>query len=80
MFVVGTIYSYNYFVIRAHLQYVGKYSDGKLPLWIKEPHFVADPTHRVKVVAKQFFAIFCYFQSPSGSIQCQQGHVQGPQE
>ena len=33
----------------------GKRDKGKLPTWIFEPSFVADPTHRKKVVSKKFF-------------------------
>ena len=55
-FVIGTICSDDDSVMRAHLQHVSNHRDGKLPTWIREPEFFADPTHRIKVVA-HFYAL-----------------------
>ena len=47
-------------VMRAHLRH--KKSDhkkdkGKLPIWVHEPTFMADPGHRIKSVVKHFYKL-----------------------
>ena len=47
-------------VMRAHMRH--KKSDhkkdkGKLPIWVPEPTFMADPGHRIKSVCKHFYKL-----------------------
>ena len=64
-FIVDVIVSDNYSTMRAVLKnpLIGgrgrflKTSKGKLDEEIPEPSFLADPSHRVKVVAKHIFSI-----------------------
>ena len=59
-FVMHWIVSDDDSVMRAHCKYrrsTNKKDKGKLPLWIKEPEFKADPGHRKKTVAKKFYAL-----------------------
>ena len=55
--VIVTICSDDDSVMHAYLQHASNHRDGKLPTWIREPEFFADPTHRIKVVAKKFNAL-----------------------
>ena len=46
--------------MRAHLKHKNipnKTDKGKLPIWISEPEFKADPVHRKKIVAIKFYKI-----------------------
>lgn len=59
-FVIGSIVSDDDSVMRSHLRYPNptkKKDKGKLPTWILEPEFLADPTHRIKVVATHFYEL-----------------------
>ena len=57
-FVLAVIVSDDDTTMRAHLKHphVGD-KKGKLPLHIYSPEFLADPSHRKKVVAKHFYAL-----------------------
>ena len=64
-FIIVVIFSDDDITIRAVLKHpskgdrgqVLKSSKGKLDEEIQEPYFLADPSHRVKVVAKHIFSI-----------------------
>ena len=60
-FIVKCIVSDDDSVMRAHLRHVktpgDKKDKGKLPIWFHEPKFMADPTHRNKVVASHFYKL-----------------------
>lgn len=60
-FVIKAVVSDDDSVMRAHLRYNvnphDKEDKGKLPLWIPEPEFLADPGHRVKCVSKYFYKL-----------------------
>ena len=60
-FIVKCIVSDDDSVMRAHLRHVKNPNDkkdkGKLPIWFYEPKFLADPTHRKKVVASHFYKL-----------------------
>ena len=58
-FVTGAIISDNDNVMRAHLRHkTDKAKDkGKLPVWVYEPDFLADPGHRKKSVSKHFYTL-----------------------
>ena len=43
--------------MRAHLKHIGTHKHGKLPLHIIEPLFLCDPSHRIKVMVKDIFAL-----------------------
>ena len=59
--VVGWIVSEDDFVMRAHLRHKrdpdNNQDKGKLPEWIHEPKFLANPGHRLKAIAKHFYAL-----------------------
>ena len=57
-YVLAVIVSDDDSTMRAHLKHphVGE-KKGKLPLHIYSPDFLADPSHRKKVVAKHFYAL-----------------------
>ena len=42
--------------MRAHLRHIGS-DKGKLPLDVAEPTFLCDPSHRIKVMVKDMFAL-----------------------
>ena len=59
-FVMDWIVSDDDSVMRAHLKHNkggGTKDKGKLPIWICEPDFMADPGHRKKVVASKFYKL-----------------------
>ena len=59
-FVTKVIISDDDNVMRAHLRHENNddpNDKGKLPIWIYEPDFLADPGHRKKAVAKHFYAL-----------------------
>ena len=43
--------------MRAHLKHIGTEKNAKLPLHIHEPSFLCDPSHRIKVMVKDIFAL-----------------------
>ena len=60
-FIVGSIVSDDDSVMWAHLRHnidpTNKSDKGKLPKWVHQPIFLADPTHRNKVVASRFYKL-----------------------
>ena len=60
-FVIRAIVSDDDSVMRAHLRHKLDENDprdkGKLPKWIYEPIFLADPSHRIKAISKHFYAL-----------------------
>ena len=59
-FVTKVIISDDDNVMRAHLRHENNddpNDKGKLPIWIYEPDFLADPGHCKKAVAKYFYAL-----------------------
>ena len=56
-FVVGWLVSDDDSTMRAHLHHARNHRDGKLPEWFLTPVFLADPSHRIKVVSKHFYAL-----------------------
>ena len=59
-FIMGSIISDDDSVMRAHLKHVNDTDPkhkGKLPIWIHEPEFLADPGHRKKSVSKKFYEL-----------------------
>ena len=43
--------------MRAHLHHIDTYKGGKLPLSVPQPIFLCDPSHRIKVMVKEIFAL-----------------------
>ena len=43
--------------MRAHLTHLGTVKNGKLPLDVRQPSFLCDPSHRIKVMVKNIFGI-----------------------
>lgn len=60
-YIIGAIVSDDDSTMKAQLKHKKNPQNpkdkGKLPLWIPEPTFLADPSHRVKSVAKHFYSI-----------------------
>ena len=56
-FIVGWLVSDDDSVMRAHLHHRANHPDGKLPEWFLTLVFLADPSHRIKVVSKHFYAL-----------------------
>ena len=59
-FVMRTIVSDDDSVMRAHVRHKisdAKSDKGKLPPWIHQPDFMADPSHRIKTIAKHFYKL-----------------------
>ena len=59
-YIVHWIVSDDDSVMRAHLKHktsTSKTDKGKLPIWIMQPHFMADPGHRNKSVASKFYKL-----------------------
>ena len=58
-YIIGSIVSDDDSTMKAQLRHKQEPQNpkdkGKLPLWITEPTFLADPSHRVKVVSRQFY-------------------------
>ena len=43
--------------MRAHLSHIGTHKHGMLPLHINQPVFLCDPSHRIKAMVKDVFAL-----------------------
>ena len=41
----------------AHLRWIGTEKNAKLPLNVYQPSFLCDPSHRIKVMVKDIFAL-----------------------
>ena len=52
--------------MRAHLQHACNYKHGKLPNDTTEPSFLADPSHRIKVMRKEAFKLALQSKQSSG--------------
>ena len=52
--------------MRAHLQHACNHKHGKLPIDIAEPSFLADPSHRIKVMCKEVFKLALQSKQSSG--------------
>ena len=54
--------------MRAHLKHIGTHKNGKLPLHILMPLFLCNPSHRIKVMVKDIFALAL---ASNSKIECQ---------
>ena len=54
--------------MRAHLKHIGTHKNGKLPLYILMLLFLCNPSHRIKVMVKDIFALAL---ASNSKIECQ---------
>ena len=61
------IVSDNDSTMRAHLRWIGTEKNAKLPLNVYQPSFLCDPSHRIKVMVKDIFALALQSKSKSNA-------------
>ena len=53
--------------MRANLHHIGTHKNGKLPILAHQPKFLCDPSHRIKVMVKDIFALALMSKTKSNS-------------
>ena len=51
--------------MRSLIKHETNHEKGKLPILVPQPNFLADPSHRIKVMSKPFFKMVCKTKDPS---------------
>ena len=53
--------------MRANLHHIGTHKNGKLPTLAHQPKFLCDPSHRIKVMVKDIFALVLMSKTKSNA-------------